>query len=594
MNYRYKFPYSNNDIEQENKNLKNKAAEYENNLAKIQKDNENLKTELQKKINVINQIKNERDKEIKAKTNLELKLKESNQYEEKDKNFIKKIKELEQIIQKLKADKENNQKDSEFNLIEKEKLSKDPLEFYDVIGNINSMKNISINGWDFYMNEEGAKISQLKELPERLVIGVMGERNKGKSFILQALSGASLKTGTTINTIGISIKYLDDKYVLLDCAGSESPILGEKVNILEISRDKLFTEAFLETYILRKSNVLLLVIGILSFSEQKLINKIIKDLDKLKENEKKNLVIIHNLQTYEKISEVEKYIDETLLKSASFKIKKDKTNFGEENESTEFFYDLDNTSVKHFIYARENSEAGNKYNIRTINAIKSLYRISTDKYKYDFKETIMEHFKFMSEKMYDGNMQYELIEVKENDDKKTNYEKNKNEIIDENNEEKNMNNIESDLINSKYVNICKLKYSGNEKLSLQKMVIDELGVCSFITNDFIPDFEMYYNDSELIINIECPEGTVVSAKRKRNKDENQNYPFAIEIKEEREEEPKKENVTYIKNKKSGKFYALIPFKNHNFSIAKGEECEKSKDGWKSFRFPLSKVEDDSD
>lgn len=76
------------------------------------------------------------------------------------------------------------------------------------------------------------------------------------------------------------------------------------------------------------------------------------------------------MQTYEKISEVEKYIDETLLKSASFKIKKDKTNFGEENESTEFFYDLDNTSVKHFIYARENSEAGNKYNIRTINAKK--------------------------------------------------------------------------------------------------------------------------------------------------------------------------------------------------------------------------------
>lgn len=213
MNYRYKFSYSNNDIEQENKNLKNKAAEYESNLAKIQKDNENLKTELQKKINEINQIKNERDKEIKAKKNLELKLKESNQYEEKDKNFIKKIKELEQIIQKLKADMENNQKDSEFNLIEKEKLSKGPLEFYDVIGNINSMKNIRINGWDFYMNEEGAKISQLKEIPERLVIGVMGERNKGKSFILQALSGASLKTGTTINTIGISIKYLDDKYV---------------------------------------------------------------------------------------------------------------------------------------------------------------------------------------------------------------------------------------------------------------------------------------------------------------------------------------------------------------------------------------------
>ena len=99
----------------------------------------------------------------------------------------------------------------------------------------------------------------------------MGERNKGKSFLLQALSGASLKTGTTINTIGISIKYLENKYALLDCAGSESPILGDKKNILEISRDKLLTEAFLESYILRKCNVLLLVIGNLTFSEQKLI-----------------------------------------------------------------------------------------------------------------------------------------------------------------------------------------------------------------------------------------------------------------------------------------------------------------------------------
>ena len=99
----------------------------------------------------------------------------------------------------------------------------------------------------------------------------MGERNKGKSFLLQALSGASLKTGTTINTIGISIKYLENKYVLLDCAGSESPIFGDKKNILEISRDKLLTEAFLESYILRKCNVLLLVIGNLTFSEQKLI-----------------------------------------------------------------------------------------------------------------------------------------------------------------------------------------------------------------------------------------------------------------------------------------------------------------------------------
>ena len=144
---------------------------------------------------------------------------------------------------------------------------------------VNSIQNIKRDGWDIFMNEKGKKISDSKKKEERLVIGVMGNRNKGKSFMLQALSGAVLLTGTTVNTIGLSIKYLENKYVLLDCAGSESPLLGESANMLEISRDKLFTEAFLETYILRKSNVLLLVIGILSFSEQKLINKICKDLE---------------------------------------------------------------------------------------------------------------------------------------------------------------------------------------------------------------------------------------------------------------------------------------------------------------------------
>ena len=80
------------------------------------------------------------------------------------------------------------------------------------------MQNVNTDGWDFYMNKDGCEIIKSTNNIERLVIGVMGNRNKGKLFILQALSGATLKTSTTINTIGISIKYLDNKYVLLDCA----------------------------------------------------------------------------------------------------------------------------------------------------------------------------------------------------------------------------------------------------------------------------------------------------------------------------------------------------------------------------------------
>ena len=371
---RFQAIIKNEDFMEENKRLKqnidelkNRINELEGELGIITNENQTLNNKVKQYENEIGRIKKDKNKLYKELQSQDLS-KEINQYKEKEINYKNEI-------QLLNNDIQNFQKESKFNLKEKENLSKDPLEFYDIIGNINSIQNVSTDGWNFYMNEEGFKIDQSKDIAERLVIGVMGNRNKGKSFILQALSGACLKTGTTINTIGISIKYLENKYVLLDCAGSESPLLGEYTNMLEISRDKLFTEAFLERYILRKSNVLLLVVGILTFSEQKLINKISQDLEKLKEKEKKDLVVIHNLQTYESVADVEKYINETLLKSASFKIKRDESNFGDNKETSEFFYDIDNTSVKHFIYARENSEAGNKYNVNTINSIKSLYKI---------------------------------------------------------------------------------------------------------------------------------------------------------------------------------------------------------------------------
>ena len=121
------------------------------------------------------------------------------------------------------------------------------------------------------------------------------------------------------------------------------------------------------------------------------------------------------------------------------------------------------------------------------------------------------------------------------------------------------------------------------------MVIDELGITSFIKNDFNPDYEMYYNEKELCILIECPEGVKLSAKRKRNK--GGEYPFGIEIIGEKSEGKKIENVKYVKNRTYGKYYTLIPFTDNNYSLGKGTE-EEQKDGWKKFIFPLYKVEDD--
>ena len=66
-----------------------------------------------------------------------------------------------------------------------------------------------------------------------LKIGVIGNSNKGKSFILSKLSKIIIPSGTSIKTEGLSIKYpvLEEfknrKIVLLDSAGLETPVLAE-------------------------------------------------------------------------------------------------------------------------------------------------------------------------------------------------------------------------------------------------------------------------------------------------------------------------------------------------------------------------------
>ena len=80
------------------------------------------------------------------------------------------------------------------------------------------------------------------------------------------------------------------------------------------------------------------------------------------------------------------------------------------------------------------------------------------------------------------------------------------------------------------------------------MVIDELGVFSFIKNGFNPDYECFYKKKELVINIECPDGVQLNAKRRRNRDLYGGYLFAIEITGQKVENKTLEDYNNIKKK----------------------------------------------
>ena len=405
--------------------------------------------------------------------------------------------------------KKENSSLKEKNVFFKKSSDGKPADFYDVIVHINSVKDI-IDGWKIEMNENGKKNYDEFKNKNILKIGVIGNANKGKSHLLSKLSKINLPSGMTIKTEGLSIKYPEielknkRKIVLLDSAGLETPVLisdekkenekngakeekgkiGEKDKnkekenneknegnklFKEKSREKLITELFLQNYIVNNSDILLVVVDFLSYSEQKLLMKIKKERER--SNKQSKLYVIHNLKAYTSITQVKEYIDKTLLKSATFKLvlgNKDP------NEDGIFFCEIPNDKknkkeldIYHLIYANEDSEAGKYYNPFTLKFIEQYYNYMNNLGNYDVILTIKERF----------------VE--------------KYEEIVEKGEKINMNSFENSN-----PNLIKLK---NEKeIILKQCFIDELGFSNLKSNGFEPKYNVFQEDNKIKVRLEVP------------------------------------------------------------------------------------------
>ena len=409
--------------------------------------------------------------------------------------------------------------------------------FYDVVINITSVKNIS-QGWVIEMSEKGEKNFNKYKNQDLLRLGVIGNSNKGKSFILSRISKIELASGYYINTKGLSIKYpeLDEytnrKIVLLDSAGLETPVLNDstddknnqnnkqneylsydgdandksfngkypeidtkkdnknenlqendkKRNIfMEKSKEKLITELFLQKYIILNSDILILVVGILTYSEQKLINKILDEIKNLNVNKK--IFIIHNLKELFTKEQVEDYINKTLLKSVTFKLverqnidteytKYNNPKYGryfvEKNEKN----NKNNTDIFHLIFANEDSEAGKIYNRFALEFIEKSYQSISNIRPFDVIKTLKTRFLEHSKDFIENN----------------------NDI-----EKKIVINDDEDIIKSK---IIKLK--DKQEITLKRCLIDEFGLWNLKKNGFEPKYNCYIKEKKFIVKVEVP------------------------------------------------------------------------------------------
>ena len=500
---------------------------------------------------------------------------------------------------------------------------------YDIVIDIRSFKSLIFNGWRIkFPNGNELKTYEKKKNNETIVVGVIGNGNKGKSFTLQKLSEYKIPKGFSLATEGLSIKYSDLKeknICILDSAGREGPLIkmvngevneesvdsnensdeddneinvnndeeedvkeeeiiknnnnnvinnrnnkyvkmnstknaqrtykkninninteninevpplpnqspnskniihidnindnkdlkkllnekfeeeNDEENIEEYSRDKLLTEYFLEKFILQKSNVLIIVVGPMTISEQKLLTKL------KNQSLEKDLFVIHNLQNYIYIKQVKNYIKNTLLKLRMINLKKRiyqnidfNNNNNNENEQKNKIYYIEEKNKKniiHLILANEYSEAGEYYNTTTIS--------------------------YLKKKIYS------------------------NELIEEN---LNKENIIFDQQKSS------IKLKNINQITLKKYLVDELDF-NIQKDGYLPKFSYVVKDNKLVIKIELPGGGKIKPSLEITKGD---YIFKFEGEKNGDleiENDKKNNEKKIKlefnNRENGKYVLNI-------------------------------------
>jgi len=340
----------------------------------------------------------------------------------------------------------------------------DDLKYYDLVIDINSFKDLYRNGWTVRASDEGFEKYEFykKNIHNPVTVAaVIGNRNVGKSYLLQKLAKNKIPVGFSVDTKGLSVNYRDN-FVILDTAGFESPILKnilynitnkkknnnekeneentkedkkekedpeqiekEKNKIIERTiRDKKMINIFLESFIIKYSNILIFVLNQISKTDQLFLNRI----KRLAED--KHLIVVHNLKNFVNLEQVKYYVKNYLMNNLDFKLEeldyssvfisdeeknsnesgekvmiyKEKEMFSSENKENEYYKNENKTkSVIHIIMANdgtssgiknsENSEAGRIYNEKVINIIRNYIITFTNIKSFDIIDKVVKHLK---------------------------------------------------------------------------------------------------------------------------------------------------------------------------------------------------------
>ena len=357
--------------------------------------------------------------------NYELKLlNEKIQLEKKNYDeLLKSNNELKKINMSLKEENQKyNDIKSKNSLIkskEKNQINSSHIKYkqnYDIAIKITSLNNL-LNGWD--INYGNNSINKYLEMRNTLLIGLIGLKNKGKSFILSKLFKEN--DYQKEENDNLYLKYMTNnknfKLAIIDTPGigrslkknNERQKFDDEKYIKELEKYNIQTDNFLINFILKKCNFVICTVGFLDFNEQQLINKLkTKDKEYKKEfKELKKIFIIHNLKELSTKEEIQGYINNVLMNSLTFKvIEKDGNlaqNISNINCNTKYYIENINDKemeIYHLIVAKENTEAGDYYNESTFTFLTHQYNSFHSYHKFDIIKELKEEIQLISKNLF--------------------------------------------------------------------------------------------------------------------------------------------------------------------------------------------------
>ena len=324
--------------------------------------------------------------------------------------------------------------------------------------------------------KQGYNISQ--EIRDVVIIGIIGESKKGKSYILSKISQIDLPYGNSVITKGLSIKFpqLDENknFLLIDTVGNENPLLQSEINcrissisdyeeknkeIEKYAIDKQSTEFFLQKYIMDTSNIIIATVGFLTNNDERFINRIKFSC------KNKIIYVIHNLKNFKTINNCKNHIENVIQKSIFFNLNKRYMSgvdalYNNNIYFVEESFKKNNTNyVVHLILAEENTEAGNYYNRSTFQYLRRAIIAQIKKKKqFNLLEDFKESISLFSPQFFKKKIKVNELQL---------------------------------------INDDTLRYNNTNNNKLNKWVVNEVGLSDFYSEYYQPDFSYEMREKEV-------------------------------------------------------------------------------------------------